>query len=298
MGYIAIAGTSNTRQFDVHARIVREVPARTRGPGETVNRKRVRPGKGGKTRAPVPLHTTAHKDCNVGKNINDAAENIRKIADIRVASYPGLDLDNITDKICYAGPYADKTVKQYLETICLDSQFSGTLAFIFLCNDEKFLKRQAQKEESSEREAVQKYLEFLGNFFASVRNFHKVKFVLISTALHRKNDFTPQNKNFLDFKKRFNSCFVKKQAKKSYELCVNGRYVPYQVLDMSQFLPPDEMSSDKYYCGQERYKVHIKAEYMEKVLVEIKNLHLKRYKNLRRGSKFDLFRLFCQINIH
>lgn len=275
MGFIAFWGTSNMRQLDVFARV-------SSGRYKT-----------------EPYHTVDHSCCILGNNLSTAESYISNLADIRIASYPGLNLGKLSSKQCYAGPYGGKKVEEYLEKVCQDPDFSGSMAFIMLGNDEEFL-----LSSNNPDFLVKKYLEKMGNFFARIPYFHRVRLALISTVLHRQSDFQKRNKQLLINKNGFNASFLRNANNANFNLTVNNRFVPYKVVDMGEFLPPHDMKDAKYYCCEEvlrngsRLKsVHIKAEYMEKYLTMVKAKHVQYCKARRRQSSMDMFTKFCRIDV-
>lgn len=224
MPYLGACGSSQARGLDVFAR--KNSPI-----------------------GPVPYHRYDHTDCLFGGDLDRAAENIRKIAEVRVASFPGLDIPRLYRKVCYAGPYMGMTLPGFLETICADPEFIGTLAMILLGNDEEWFRNQ-----TSATLAVKNYLSILGNLFSTVPNFQRVKLFLVTTVLHRKSDFCRNNAWLLRKKQNFNSHFLESQTQEGYELSVNGRVVPYKVIDMGEFLPFETMHLNTVYCAEEHKK--------------------------------------------
>ena len=246
MKFVGVFTTSNGRPIDKHASIKHQ-------------------------NIPVPYHTWRHRACLLKRDYQNLQQNLDDILNLKIASFPGLSLRNITSKTCYAGPYANLTVAAYLSTICVEQEFSGTLAGIMLCNDSDHI-----GENKCAEIKIRSYFEKLQAVFENVTGFDNVKLIILSTALYRQSDFYGPV-DYLERKKQFNKLLVEKSYREDAKLTVGGRNIPYAVVDMRKYLPENQIHKDKFYClseGNQR-KIHIRGEYIERYLEDVKNIHQK-----------------------
>ena len=280
--YVALVGTSNTRQFDGFGSI------NIKSKGKYV---------------PQPYHTVDHQCCLVGGHTGDAVKYRNNIVNLKVASYPGLSLENWTRKRVLAGPHEGQTMCKFISHVCQDSQFSGTLAMFLLCNDSAFF-----MDHEEPTAAVRKYLDRIEGFLGVIEGIGAVEFLILNTALMRQSDFLDDS--LYHRKATFNRCFVDNQHKLGFKICINGNNLPYTVIDTNTFLPEKELNQAKFYCQKEvnsKYRhhncVHIRASYMEQYLHEIKSakgaFFKSRNKHLKRQRKLviNLSYLFGQMDI-
>ena len=172
MGFIALWGTSNTRQFSRYGTY-----------WDKWSRKH------------QPYHTDDHQCCIIGGNLEKAEEKIASIADIRVASYPGLSLENLHKKRCQAGPFKGNKVRDFVQSVCGQEDFNGTMAILMLCNDEELL-----NQHDDQALAIKEYFQCFSDEFRRTENFDRVKFIFLNTMMYRQADFT--NPTLLQKKKR------------------------------------------------------------------------------------------------
>jgi hypothetical protein len=269
MRFVGVFTTSNGRQFDKYARI------NHRGTYDI-------------------YHTPLHTCCCLGEDIEKVEEYANNILNIKIASFPGLKLSNINSKVCYAGPYENLTVAGYLSQICGEDDFSGTLASVMLCNDDKHINGQENAQVK-----VKLYLKKLEDLFKNVTGFSNVKYIILNTALHRQSDFHWKFNSYLEKKKRFNCSLVENANTRGFKLIVGGRIIPYSVVNMGDFMPVNDMRDQKYYCKNEKpgAKIHIRGIYMEKYLLEVRRLHQIFANKGRRRAIRDPFFMLSKIDI-
>lgn len=246
--YIALAGTSNSRQMDPYG---------------------VKQGR--------PFHTSQHTCCILGGDHRkqQAFSYINSIASIKVASYPGLSMDNWHNKKCQDGEFKGLSLRDFIGQVCQDPNFSGILALLLLCNDEKFFKTPV----SDASVAVEIYLEKLVQYLKDIKSLGAIKHIILNTALFRQSDFKGYDRNvvYRIHKMEFNSALGKRSPG---SLKLKNCIIPFTVIDMNAILPEKRMDHPMYYCKDEVYRkasfmecVHIRATYMEQYLKQVKNCY-------------------------
>lgn len=247
--YIALGGTSNARQLDPHG---------------------FKQGR--------PYHTSGHRCCILGGNtgIRQAFSYINSISEVKVASYPGLSMDNWESKKCPcpAGDFYNLTLLDFVSRVCADPNFSGTLALLLLCNDEAFFYKMERAEE-----AVLQYFAKLQAYLGRAEGTVNLKHLILNTVLFRQSDFKKGSEALRSKKSRFNRALVLNQSSPEYHIMINHRMIPYTVVDMNSFLPEALMDRSEYYCKDEVYNsagrlkcIHIRAPYMEQYLRSVQNV--------------------------
>ena len=276
MQFVGIYGTSNARPIDYYARKAFNVH-----------------------------HTWDHPCCTYKRDANNLKENISRIINIEIASYPGLNLRNIRkfqgdrdkSKQCMAGPYEDLTVTEFLSTICVKPDFSGIIASIMLCNDEKLISRHDSPEAK-----VKSYFEKLEDIYSHVQGFDNVNMIILSTALYRQADFYGPA-SYRVKKVAFNNALLRVGNCPDTRLTVNNRHINISIIDMDKVVPYHQGKNDMFYCEKERAKrkIHVRGEYMENYLLELKHKVQKYNQKCRRakGSTrvINPFYMFCKIDI-
>ena len=243
-------------------------------------------------------HTVKHTCCAMGGDINGIEEYVNNILTIKIATYPGLNLNNLKTKVCLAGPNRGLTVKEFIQKCCTDNDFSGTLASMMLCNDSELIAKNWSAEVK-----VKEYLENLGNFYESITGFEKVNFIVMTTALHRQADFN--SPSYLAKKRQFNRCPAQSHQKGEFTIRVKDRYLPFSVIDMDEFLPVENMSYNDVYCRgrweHQGNKIHIRGPYLEGYMKSLKRLHSKMCEKNRRKASANKtknpFYLMCRIDM-
>lgn len=247
--FIALGGTSNSRQFTPH--------------GQKMGR---------------DFHSINHHCCIVGQDhrIREARDYINTIVPLEVASYPGLDLKNMYTKKCPDEPFYDKFLFQFIDWATQQDNFSGILALFLLCNDKVFFQEPA---DFCPGVAVRDYLDLLQTYLEKVTALDKIKLIVLSTVIFRQSDFVDPSDYFCR-KTSFNRAFLEVQNTDGYKIKLKGSVVPYVVIDMNTILPEKRMQETKFYCHKEVEKangrlhcIHIKAKYMEKYLVALRKIY-------------------------
>ena len=232
------------------------------------------------------FHHQGHRDCIIGgnHNINAAKRYINSIVPLEVLSIPGLDMGNWNRKTCKQEDYLGKTLFAFVAHLCTLETFSGTLVLFLLGNDTDFFNQDLGK---SARDLVKEYITRLGEYLSQASDTRRLKLVILNTVLFRQTDFY-ENAAFRPRKSEFNKELLKLKNSPGFTLTINGRPVPYEVVDLEDFLPEGEMKGTRHYCEREvRYLrsgrpgrdgkpyrcVHVKAKPMETFLYRVRDLH-------------------------
>lgn len=273
MEYLGLLGTSNFRQLDKEGRI---------------NRKNV---------GILPYHTPDHLCCLVGNDLENFEAYVRQIANIRVASFPGLNLNNWKTKTCYAGPFKNLTPQRAIENIITPPEFSGTFTILMLGNDAEFLGKPEKPEV-----LVKDYLKLLSLFLSSIPHISRIKLLILPTVPYRQSDFLDHNWRLLQNKTAFNQCLVKNCDSPGFRLQIASKFLRYTMLNLDNIIPRELASRNQFYCPREvqpgRFYegVHIKGLYMEHFLKTIKKIH-EGINNKRKVKPQNPFYYMCKIEI-
>ena len=272
MKFVGVFSTSNGRPLDRHARIYRQ-------------------------NTPQPCHTSQHSCCSSGNlREEDLETRVKNILPIKIATYPGLNLKNIRSKKCYAGPYENCTVPEFLSEICMDAEFSGVIACIMLCNDDRHIGKDAKVEVK-----VHDYFTQLSSIFNTVKGIENAQLLIISTALYRQWDLHRDQRAYLPKKIEFNSALVEMVEKNMVKLEVAGRFIPCKIVDMRGVQDIEKMAQksdiENYFCKNERQgqKIHLRGQLIDQFLIKTKT-HYKAYtKSIRRSRPHNPFFYFCKM---
>lgn len=249
--FVAVGGTSNTRQINVLGL------------------------KGGNI-----LHKKGHNCCIVGGDIDPrrAVEYISSILCIKVASYPGLEMQNWNSRKCGQDEFLDMKLYHFISWACQQEAFSGVLVLFLLCNDHVFFQ---ETMNFSPAKTVRMFLDKLQHYLEKCSFVQNIRLLVLNTALFRQKDFD-WPKSYREHKALFNWAFRSLQGQEGFALKVGGMEIPYTVIDLNHIVPEHGMMDTKYYCKEEvekafRYPgyrcVHVNARYMEQYLVQVSRVY-------------------------
>ena len=155
--------------------------------------------------------------------------------------------------------YGGLTLRGVIQSVASDNNFNGHFCLWFLDNDNNFI-----VGNSSADQAVCKYKDILSKLFQGIH----LERLYLTTAPFRKSDFDydPQFRCCVkDFKVAFNSQLRKIFGEDNAKI----NDFPVTLIDLNVCLPENKMYNPKFYCKNERNKVHFNAIYYRKYLEQL-----------------------------
>ena len=133
-------------------------------------------------------HSAQHNCCILGRDhrVKNATSYINSKVPLKVASIPGLSLQNWDIWRSPDAPYKGKLLYQFVDWVCQQEGFSGILALFLLCNDEEFFKK---PKIFDARIVLRKYLDLLQTYLEKTLSLARVKLLVLNTTVFRQSDF-------------------------------------------------------------------------------------------------------------